>query len=393
VKTRYLSLLLLGAVLGGPAFALIPATDQYVPSVAHAAGQVVNGVRAAWRADVWIFNPGDAAAQVDVYYLVRGQANPSPESRRVTVNAGETRYFPDVLLSQFGHDDATGALRVVSTLPVVVTGRSFDANVTVDAKQRGAGTAGQFFSGVPASSAITLGQLVDITGLDQDAEGTAGTWRSNLALVETSGTPVTLDVQRLDADGTAVGSIPVTLLGREPYQLDLILWSIAAAPGSNQRVRVTVTGGTGKVVASASRIDNRTGDPSTVEMAGQGLDGEYVCRVDKTNYDMPMSLIVSGNAIAHLETTVLFTDEDAGAGCTGGELLHIDQDLVPAPVLDDGEFSFQVSGTAGGLTVTLQLDGRIATSTRLSGTVTTTLAGAGSCSGTRAWPLQGARLP
>jgi hypothetical protein len=128
-------------------------------------------------------------------------------------------------------------------------------------------------------------------------------------------------------------------------------------------------------------------------MAGQGLDGAYVCKLDKTTYDTPVSLIVSGNAVAHIEATVLVTDEDSGAACTGGELLRIDQDLNPPAVLEGGAFSFEVSGTTGALSVTMQLQGTITSATRVSGTVTTTLSGAGPCSGSKQWPLVGARLP
>lgn len=391
--TRLFSVMLATLFIGGTAVALTPTTEQYVPSVAHALGQEVNGVRSQWLGDVWVFNPNQQAAQVDIYLLLRGQPNPVPEKRLFVVGAGETRYLPDIVLSEFGLENAAGALRVISSLPVVVTGRSYDANVTVEAKQRGAGSAGQFFAGQPANTAIATGEHVDVIGLDQDQEGTNGTWRSNLALVETAGKQVQLDVQRLDASGVVVGSIPVTLREREARQLDLVLWTIAATPGANQRLRVTCTGGTGKVLVSASRIDNRTGDPATVEMAGQGLDGTYVCRVDKTTYDTPVSLTVIDNAITHLEATVLFTDEDAGSGCSGGELLHVDQDLTPAPVLDEGEFSFQASGSAGGLGVSMQLVGAILPTTRVTGTVTTTLTGAGGCSGTKQWTLTGARLP
>ncbi len=391
--TRWFSLALVGLMQAALGLGLTPATDQYVPSVAHAQGQLVNNVRAAWRGDVWVFNPNTTTAGVDMYFLPRGTANPNPEVRHISVDPGETRYLEDIVASQFGLDEAAGALRVVSDIPVLVTGRSYDANVTVEARQRGAGSAGQFFSGIPAASAIALGGQVDVIGLDQDGAGTNGTWRSNLALVETTGASVTLDVQRLDADGTAVGSIPVTLQGREARQLDLILWTIQATPGSNQRVRVSVTAGTGKVVASASRIDNRSGDPSTVDMAGQGLDGVYVCTLDKTTYDTPVTLIVNHNAVSHVEATVLVTDEDSSAACEGGELFHVNQDLNPPAVLEDGSFAFQVSGTQGSATVTMQLVGAIAASTRVAGKVTTAVSGVGACSGSKQWPLVGARLP
>ena len=116
--TRWAGLFLVGLMVASAGLALTPAIEQYVPSVAHAQGQIVNGVRAQWRSDVWVFNPSSEAAAVDIFLLLRDQANPNPEVRQVTVNPGETRYFPDIVLSLFNHEDAGGALRVVSNVAV-----------------------------------------------------------------------------------------------------------------------------------------------------------------------------------------------------------------------------------------------------------------------------------
>ena len=389
---RILAVVAALSLAGAVAWALEPGKDLFVPSVGHGQGQLVNGVRAQWRADLWIFNPGSQAATVDISLLLRNQANENPDSRRVTVNPGEVRHFPDIVLSQFGKDSTYGALRVVSDRGVFVTGSSYDANVTVESKQRGAGTAGQFFSGIPAAQAVGSGEIVDIIGLDQDGQGTDGVWRSNLAFVETTGQSASLNVERLDAAGQTLGMVPVSLRPREAKQLDLALLAINPTPGSNQRVRVKVIAGPGRVIASASHIDNRTGDPSTVEMAGMGSAGTYLCKVDKASYDTPVTLVVSNGTITQVEATVLITDEDVGTSCTGGELLRIAQLLNPPVALEDGAFSFTAGGTVGGLGVTMELVGTVDGFGGLSGEVTTTLTGAGGCSGTKRWPLVGARL-
>jgi hypothetical protein len=373
---------------------LTPGVDLYVPAVGHGLGQSVNGVSANWRADVWIFNPSETqVATVTVYLLLRNQANPAPAARAFAVNPGATLYLPDIVFNTFGLDNTYGGLRITSPIPVAVTGQSYDANVTVESKQRGTGTAGQFFSAAPAQSAIVYGDATDLIGVDQDDAGTNGTWRSNLALVETTGNSVVLDIQRYDGSGAFVGSIPLSLSGREVYQLNYVLTTIVSTPGTNQRVRVVVTDGTGAVLASVSRIDNRSGDPSTVEMLGGGRDGVYLAKLDKTTYDTPVTLTVSGGAIIQIDATVLFTSEDAGAGCTGGELLRLAQSLSPPAVLSEGAFSFVVSGTATGITATMQLNGSISGYGTLTGTAITTLTGAGACNGSKVWPLVGARLP
>jgi hypothetical protein len=388
---RKMLAMLFMVMVAGTALATVPGMDLYVPAVGHGLGQVVDGVRANWRGDVWVFNPSTTQpATVDIFLLLRDQGNPNPSSRRITVNARETRYLPDVVFNTFGLDNTFGGLRIVSTIPVVVSGRSYDANVTVVGK--GQGSAGQFFSGVPADLAIGLGDVTDVIGLDQDGFQTSGTWRSNLAFVETSGNPVDLTVSRIDSNGTVLGTLGASLQGRQVSQINYVITSIVNTTGTNQRIRVAVTGGTGRVIANASRMDNRTGDPATVEMVGGGREGSYVCKVDKATYDTPITLAVAGGAVTALDATIVFTDEDV-ASCSGGELLQLAGPL-PQPVFYDetGAFSFVVTNpNVDGVGVSLQVNGAISVTGQVTGTVTTTLTGAGGCSGSKTWPLVGAK--
>ena len=251
-------------MVAGTALATVPGTELYVPAVGHGLGAVSNGVQAWWRGDVWIFNPSTTQpATVDIFLLLRNQANPNPAVQRITVNAGETRYLPDIVFNTFGLDNTYGGLRIVSNIPVVVSGRSYDANVTVVGK--GQGTAGQFFSGVPASLAIGLGDTTDVIGLDQDGLQTSGLWRSNLAFVETTGNPVDLTIYCINSNGTVLGSIPQHLEGYQVSQINYVITSILNTTGTNERIHLAVTGGSGRVIANASRLDNRTGDPATIE--------------------------------------------------------------------------------------------------------------------------------
>jgi hypothetical protein len=387
------TLLVLGSLLlASTSLATVPGTDLYVPAVGHGLGQTVNGVRAWWRGDAWIFNPSTTQqATVDIYLLLRNQANLNPTSQRITVNPGDTRYLPDIVYNTFGLDNTFGGLRIVSTIPVVVSGRSYDANVTVVGKTQG--SAGQFFSGVPASFAIGLGDSTDVIGLDQDGQQTSGTWRSNLAFVETTGNSVDLTIYRIDSNGTVLGSTTQHLDGRQVTQINYVITAIGGTTGTNQRIRVAVTGGTGHVIANASRVENLSGDPATIEMVGEGRQGTYVCKQDKTDFDTPITLTVAGGAITAVDATIIFTSEDV-ASC-GGELLSLSGPL-PQPVLydDSGAFSFAVSNPdIDGVGVSLQINGTITVTGQVSGSVMTTLTGAGSCSGSKSWPLVGAKTP
>jgi hypothetical protein len=383
---------LAAALLAVGAGAVTPGTDLYVPAVGHGLGVTVNGVQAHWQADLWVFNPSTSqTATVNIYLLLRGQANPNPDVRTITVDPGETRYLPDIVLATFGDDNTYGGLRITANVPVVVTGRSYDANVTVVNKTQG--TAGQFFSATPAAAALGPGDSTDIVGLDQDDFQGFGTWRSNLAFVETTGNPVDLTLERIDSDGTVLGTLAYHLDGRMVNQINYVLTSIVNTPGSNQRVRVSVTGGTGAVIVTASRIDNRSGDPATVEMIGQGRPGSYLCLVEKDAYPTPLSFTVADGAVTALDATILFTDEDAGAACIG-ELLRLSGPL-PQPIFygPDGSLSFSVSSSDFGISVTLQVNATISVTRAVTGSVTTTLSGTGSdgCDATKTWPIIGAR--
>ena len=289
-------------MVAGSALATVPGMDLYVPAVGHGLGAVSGGVQAWWRGDVWIFNPSTTQpATVDIFLLLRNQGNPNPAVRRITVNARETRYLPDIVFNTFALDNTFGALRIVSSIPVVVSGRSYDANVKVEGKSQG--TAGQFFSGVPADLAIGLGDSTDIVGLDQDNFQTTGLWRSNLAFVETTGNSVDLTISRIDSNGTQLGSIGYHLEGRQVSQINYVITAIVNTTGTNQRIRVAVTGGTGRVITNASRLDNRTGDPATIEsvmvyMSGR-FEGVVLDSSNSSRVDGGLQLLISSGALTN----------------------------------------------------------------------------------------------
>jgi hypothetical protein len=261
----------------GTASAVTPGTELFVPGLAHSGGFGT----AQWRGDVWVFNPSAAqSASVTVYLLLR-QPNPNPTSMVVTIQPGETRYFPDIIgTGLFQQTDAAGGLRFLSSTPVLVTARSYDANVTTS---RGTGTSGQFMPGIPSDLAVGAGDTTDIIGLDQSASADPGTLRSNLSLVEATGNTVNFVLDRLDSNGAPVGSWACDgtngscqpLGPWEVRQFNLVLGNFSPNTGANQRIRIRVTGGSGRIIAAASRIDNTTGDPSTIDMSSFHRSGRF----------------------------------------------------------------------------------------------------------------------
>lgn len=256
---RFLLVLIIIAASAPAAHAVVAGKDLYLPSVGHGQGQCPGGICSQWRSDAWIYNPSSSAtATVQVSFLSRDQENATPPSETVSVAPGETRELLDVVLTVFNLDGVYGALRFVSDSDVVVTGRVYDENVVTN---KGAGTAGQFFAGLPAKMAIGNGESTGLIGLAQDSTGTS---RTNFGLVETSGATVTVEVSQRDAAGVPLAAKSYTLRAREVIQRSIT--DLGGTLGTNQRLELRVTGGSGQVLAFASRLDNRTGDPSTVEM-------------------------------------------------------------------------------------------------------------------------------
>lgn len=249
--------------------ALPPAKESFILS----AGQGPGSGTSQWRTDAWVFNPSATQkATVDIFFLPRtsGSAgNTNPTSRRVEVNPLETRELASILSTTFGLTGTNfGALRFVSDQDVVVTGRIFDANVSVQG-QTVAGTAGQFFPGLASALAIASGAHTDIVGLAEDAAA-----RSNLAFVEVTGNAANLKIERINAAGVVQATLNEAIGAYGARQINRILNTMQGGNTVNQRLRVTVTGGTGKVLVAASRLDNVTNDPYTIEMtttAGVGV--------------------------------------------------------------------------------------------------------------------------
>jgi hypothetical protein len=386
-------------VLAPPARGAVhPAIELFLPSVAHAAGALPGS---EFHTDVWIYNPGDVPASVTVSFHFRGpNPAPSPEPAVLDVNAGEVREIDDAVLSLFGLSSAVGGLRLLATQPVAVTSRIYDVAVQ---GSNGTGTAGQFFAAASLDDAIPAGASTDVVGVRavKEVGDPFPTWRTNVGFMNATATATTVRLTMFLGDGseypatTATVQDTFTLDAFEPRQLNDVFTALKRPYATNVRCRLEVLEG-GSVVVFGSMVDGGTNDPSTIDMTvplAGGWDGTYVCKMDKTVYDTPVTLTIAGGAVTAVDATIVFTDEDAGAMCAGGELLRFAGSLPTAVVPDDqGNFAFSLSGSVDGVGVTLQVSATITTSHVITGTATTTLTNAGGCSGTKTWPLLGARL-
>jgi hypothetical protein len=382
--------------LAGAALALPPSTDQYLVSVGRLQGSCPGGICALFRTDVWILNPSTQSTNVTITFYYRPEIYQPPVSATVAVAAGQTRELADIFQNPaaFNLDGVAGALRFESAVPVLVTGRLYDVNVVTN---KGTGTAGAFYPGLSGQLAIGVGETSDIIGVAEEAN----VWRSNLALMETSGNAVTLTIERLDPNGNVAGSITgYQLAARTPVQLNSVLTQLGVTTASNQRLRLRPTAGSGRILAGVYRIDSRTGDPFSIEFSTAAAAAAHTTGRFEGVVRTADGTFVDGGIELDIATAGLSSfDGLAGLPC-GADSFTVDFSATvnpPAAIGGDGTFSVSTSpinysdGTSTIFTITWTLTGVLDTQGVLSGTLrSATTGGAGtwsSCNGTidRTW--------
>jgi len=271
-------------LLTAPAWALSPGTDILVPAAARGSG----ANNSTWITDLCLFNPGATTITGSVAWMVRDQANTSPQTFSFTLLPGETQCMSDVILAKFGLSSAGGAFRVQATGSVVATSRIYNLKSGV--------TFGQGFEGILRSQAVTAGGSTDVVGLTNNAS-----FRSNVVLMDGgSGSTVTLSLR--NAAGAELASRTYTLGVFEPK-----LFSINDVGGGSFDVatlHASVTSGSALVVGSKIDNDPATGDPTTLAPtlaagAGGTTDGTYQFAIyDSLNY-----AVVSGGEVVAINGT------------------------------------------------------------------------------------------
>lgn len=120
-----------------------------------------------------------------------------------------------------------------------------------------AGTVGQTVQPVPVAQAIGIGQSVDAIGVAVTAER-----RTNAGISEVTGAAARVRVTVVDPNNVQLGATEIDVAGHAVVQVPVS--SIVPASLPLARVHFTVIGGTGRVLAYASVVENAYGDPTFV---------------------------------------------------------------------------------------------------------------------------------
>lgn len=239
------------------AVALTASTDVLV--VAASRGGGASG--STWVTDLCLFNPGALTASGTVAWMVRNAANPSPQTFAFALQAGETLCLEDVILSKFGLTSGNGAFRVRSDRAVVATSRIYNLKNGV--------TFGQGFEGVARDVAVAAGGSADVVGLTQNAS-----FRTNVVLMDASGSGSTIALTLFDETGTQIGARTYTLAAFEPKLFPVTDLGVATLDLGT--LHADVISGAAVVVGSKIDNDTATGDPTTLAAAVGGTNaGTY----------------------------------------------------------------------------------------------------------------------
>jgi len=239
----------LALVLSVPAFAAFkPAA--VLPGVARAPGFAGS----YWRTQIWLLNTGSTASTVRLSYRPGVGFEGTAATDRVDLQLIPNRALAvdDVLGALFAQEEATAGILVISvdgTTPPLAIGRTYTS-------REDGGTYGQLVPAVPLPSTRVAPTppaiFPGLTGNDL--------FRSNVGLVGMGSDPASITVALTDPLGVALAD-PFTLTtpALTSNQVNKVDELLGVSPLDLFTVRMS---GQGAWYGYASKVDQRTGDPS-----------------------------------------------------------------------------------------------------------------------------------
>jgi hypothetical protein len=221
-----------------------------VPAVAHTAG--AHGT--FFRTDLKIFNLFTIPVDADLTLLT--DAGDLKRMVSVRIEPNQVLALDDVVLSQFGLDNASGALEISCYRPLLATSRTY--TTTADG-----GTYGQR---IPAERWLaSAGANVFLAGASRTLLYLAKSddFRSNLGLVEVLGMEADVVLEMFDETGSLIASGSVSLPRFSHRQLNDVFELLGAPAREHAGATVTVSGHA-RIFTYGSVVDNRSSDATYV---------------------------------------------------------------------------------------------------------------------------------
>jgi len=401
---------------GGRAFALASVVDNLtgdpvaVPAVLRApfeettlletqiiqaAAKIAGVGDTDWRTDLVLHGLTGLVTTASVELLPRGQENTSPASQLVQIPQGQSVRFNDVLQTLFSTDGAASIRVTPYGGAAGVSSRTYNLLGGGNAGGYPAGaTFGQYLGPVGYTRSFTFGEEAWIPHLSHDPTLTKGS-RANLGLVNNSTREIDVEVDLFQGDGTLLGGFTQTLRMWENVQIAKVFERVTTETVEGGYAVVRTTHPAGFFAAHGSVVDNRTGDPITVDAvairrpvpAGVVAGGDMLMQLFESGFSpgTAFEMLRSGGLADFLDLIaaelpdrvtrtadgIVFDSgpgsvvggamfvsgrvglEDAsvtdGAAVTGSVTIDFDQAAVDgrAPVIDDLELGLDLAQVAG----------------------------------------------
>jgi PKD repeat protein len=235
-----------------------------IPAAAHAAG--LNDT--TWKTDLKIYNPDPNPLDVTIEFRAAGSDNTNAPKRVLApIPPKSTAAHADLLLDQFGMDDARGAVFItyagVEKLPVI---QSNTANSPNDSSLAG-GTYGQYIPAIaifePSSecpSERAAASEILLEGVQVSADPATG-FRTNLGIVNLDAEAASFGVEIWSDSGHQIASafFSIPPFGFQDYKIAPSDFPTLELPVPSAYVKVIPAAGA-RIEAYVSIIDNRSGD-------------------------------------------------------------------------------------------------------------------------------------
>jgi hypothetical protein len=222
----------------------------FIPAAARA-----EGARGSlFFTDVDVQNAGDDTASYQLLWLPRDTDNAMPAGSDVfTIGAGEVVRWEDVLGQAFGVEDGTDALGALAIISDSDDLKFFSRTYN----QTEEGTFGQAIPGFAADQLIPANEMKRILFFTENAD-----YRSNIGILNGTGSPMTINWRRYTADGNMVDEASAELPAWGNVQLNRVFSGEAPVVGGY--IDVWTETEDAAFMAYGSVLDESTSDPTTV---------------------------------------------------------------------------------------------------------------------------------